>query len=249
MRGPLMLIIARARRRPGRWLLPVVGIALAAGFAGAVAVEGTVAGDRAARVSLGTLHELDRAFSVTYQGELTPGVRTQALAAVGQTGFGPPTSVVLLNPVRLSGVVVRPAAVDPLSRWVDATTATAARRLGPCLPARCPVLAAGGRLGRTTLDAAGVHMVVVGRAELTSAAPLGFVPSEAADEPPVVLTGDVRGLSALPGLSGVYRGDRLAAQVRGYEVCVRLDGSNRVERPRLAVGDVGPERDVLRRGH
>ena len=205
MRAPLMLIIARARRRPGRWLLPVVGIALAAGFAGAVAVEGTVAGDRAARVSLGTLHELDRAFSVTYQGELTPGVRTQALAAVGQTGFGPPTSVVLLNPVRLSGVVVRPAAVDPLSRWVDATTATAARRLGPCLPARCPVLAAGGRLGRTTLDAAGVHMVVVGRAELTSAAPLGFVPSEAADEPPVVLTGDVRGLSALPGLSGVYR--------------------------------------------
>ena len=90
MRAPLMLIIARARRRPGRWLLPVVGIALAAGFAGAVAVEGTVAGDRAARVSLGTLHELDRAFSVTYQGELTPGVRTQALAAVGQTGFGPP---------------------------------------------------------------------------------------------------------------------------------------------------------------
>ena len=196
MRGPLMLIIARARRRPGRWLLPVVGIALAAGFAGAVVVEGTIAGDRAARVALGSLTQLDRTFSVTYQGELTPGVRTQALAAVGQTGFGPPTGVVLLNPVRLSGVVVRPAAVDPLSRWVAdpaGPAGHAARRLGPCLPARCPVLAAGGRLGRTTLDAAGVHMVVVGRAELTSAAPLGFVPSEAADEPPVVLTGDLPG--------------------------------------------------------
>ncbi len=202
IRGPLMLIVARARRRPGRWLLPVLGIALAAGFAGAVAAEGTVAGDRAARVSLHSLTPVDRTFSVTYQGELTPAVRAQALAAVGQTGFGPATGVALLNPVRLSGVVVRPAAVDPLSRWVAGTTV---RHLGPCLPARCPVLAVGGRRGPTTLDTAGVHMVVVGRAELTSAAPLGFLPGHAAGEPPVVLTGDLPGLSGLEGLSGVYR--------------------------------------------
>ena len=80
MRASLMLIIARARRRPGRWLLAVVGVALAAGFAGAVAAEGTIAGDQAARVALRSLHELDRTFSVTYQGELTPAVRAQAIA-------------------------------------------------------------------------------------------------------------------------------------------------------------------------
>jgi hypothetical protein len=31
------LVLARARRRPGRWLLMVVGLALATAFAGAVA--------------------------------------------------------------------------------------------------------------------------------------------------------------------------------------------------------------------
>ena len=38
--APLSLAAARARRRPGRWLLPALGVALAAAFAGAVAAEG-----------------------------------------------------------------------------------------------------------------------------------------------------------------------------------------------------------------
>jgi hypothetical protein len=202
IQGPLMLIAARARRRLQRWLLPVLGIALAAGFAGAVAAEGTIAGDQAARAALRTLSPLDRTFSVTLQDVLTPEARARAVAALDETGFGTPTAVVLLNPVRLSGVVVRPAALDPPSRWVVGKALT---RLGPCRPTDCPVVVAGGALGPTTLTAAGVHMTVVGRAGLASAVPLGFAPSQAPDEPPVVLTGDVAGLSALPGLSGVYR--------------------------------------------
>ena len=47
--APLALAAARARRRPRRWLLPALGIALPTVFAGAVAVTGAVAGDQAAR--------------------------------------------------------------------------------------------------------------------------------------------------------------------------------------------------------
>ncbi len=47
--GPLSLVAARARRRPGRWLWPVLGLTLAVAFACAVAGEATIAGDRAAR--------------------------------------------------------------------------------------------------------------------------------------------------------------------------------------------------------
>ena len=46
--APLTLAAARARRRPGRWLLCFVGIAVATAFAGAVLGEGTVVSDRAA---------------------------------------------------------------------------------------------------------------------------------------------------------------------------------------------------------
>jgi hypothetical protein len=202
MRGPLLLIAARARRRPQRWLLPALGIALAAGFAGAVAAEGTIAGDQAGRAALRSLSPLDRTFSITVQDVLTPSARAQAIAALDETGFGTPTAVVLLNRVRLSGAVVRPAAINPLSRWVGGH---ALARLAPCRAAGCPVVVAGGALGATTLTAAGVHMSVVGRTQLGSAAPLGFTPSQAPDESPVVLTDDVTGLGTLPGLGGVYR--------------------------------------------
>ena len=47
LRATLQLVAARARRRPGRWLWPVLGLALAVAFACAVAGEATIAGDRA----------------------------------------------------------------------------------------------------------------------------------------------------------------------------------------------------------
>ncbi len=202
--GPLMLIAARIRRRPQRWLAPALGIALASGFAGAVAADGTIAGDQAARSVLSGLSPLDRAVTITWQGPVTAAVRAQAERALLGLGFGAParTDVVLLNPVRLSGVVVRPAAIYPLSRWASWGELA---RLGPCRPRSCPVLDATGTGAPAMLAAAGVRMLVVGRAALRSAAPLGFVPSKQGNQPPVVLTDDVEGLDALAGLSGVYR--------------------------------------------
>ncbi len=204
MRGlaaPLSLVGARARRRPGRWLLPALGIALAAAFAAGVAAEGTVAGDQGARSALAGLTPLDRAVRVTWLGAVTPGVAPEARALLSGLGLGAQTEVVLLNPVRLGGFVVRPAAIDPLARWVPGA---AARRLGRCAPAGCPMLDASGASVPSTLTTAGARVRVVGTAPLASAVPLAFSPL-AAGGPPVLVTGDVAGLERLPGLSGVYR--------------------------------------------
>ncbi len=199
--APLVLIAARVRRRPWRWLPAVAGLALATGFASAVAAEGTIAGDQAARTVLAASAPLQRAVAVSWQGHATPAVEDQARGLLTSVGLFTPTRVVLMNPVRLSGVVVRPAAISPLSSWVGGAQA---RTLGRCTERSCPVLLVGGRLGATRLDAFDVHLHVVGHEPLTSSVPLGFAPGSSGG-PPVVVTGDPRGLDHLAGLSGVYR--------------------------------------------
>jgi hypothetical protein len=196
-----MLAAARGRRRPVRWLLPALGIALAAAFAIGVAAQSQVAGDQAARSVLDKASPLDREVRVTWQGPVTPSVAGQARALIRGLGLGSPTEVVLMNPVRLGGVVVRPAAIAPLAPWL---TGSAVSRLGPCRPERCPMLLVGGGPVPSTLAAIGVRIQVAGSSSLRSAVPLGFVPSNA-DTTPVLVTWDVAGLEALPGLSGLYR--------------------------------------------
>ena len=199
--APLSLVVARGRRRPGRWLLPALGIALAASFLAGVAAEGAVAGDQGARAALAGLSPLDRTVRVTWQGVLTPSVEPTARRLLRGLGLGAPTEVVLLNPVRLRGVVVRPAAIDPLPRWL---AGDAARRLGRCGPADCPVLDASAGGVPATLGTAGARLRVLGASPLASAVPLAFSPL-AGGGPPALLTGDATGLARLPGLSGVYR--------------------------------------------
>ncbi len=196
-----MLVAARARRRPASWLLPALGIALAFAFAGAVAVDGVIAGDQAAHAQLGALSELDRTVRVSWQGALTPAVDRRARALLSGLRLGRQTQVVLLNPVRLSGVIVRPAAISPLEAWMPPA---AVGKLGPCRAGSCPMLqAAGGPVG-PVLAAAGVRIDVAAQGPLRSAAPLAF---ETASEGqwPLLISGDTAGLDALPGLSGVYR--------------------------------------------
>jgi hypothetical protein len=190
------LVAARARRRPGRWLLPALGIAVATAFAGIVAAEGTIAGDEAARDVLAGLAPLDRAVRVTWQGPVTPAVERHARSAI--QSLGPVTQVTLLNPVRLSGVIVRPAAVAPLDRWLSRAPA-----LASCRPENCPVYSAGGAALPGVLKAPGVRLVIAGKARLGSPAPLGFTPEPSS--PPVVLTSDVTGLARLPALTSIYR--------------------------------------------
>ena len=139
--APLMLAAARGRRRPARWLLPALGIALAAAFAAGVAAESQIASDESARSVLDRTSPLASEVRVTWQGPVSPGVADQARALLRGLGLGAQTEVVLMNPVRLDGVIVRPAAIAPLGRWLPALASTA---LGPCRPDRCPMLLAGG---------------------------------------------------------------------------------------------------------
>src|ERR1035441_7437543 len=72
--APLMLAAARGRRRPVRWLLPALGIALAVAFAAGVAAEAQIAGDLSARSVLEATSPLDSEVRVTWQGAVSPGV-------------------------------------------------------------------------------------------------------------------------------------------------------------------------------
>ncbi len=197
----LTLALARARRRPWRALAPALGIALAAAFIGAVWSEGTIAGEQAARSALAGLTPAQRAVTITWQGAAGAGVDRQARNALTGLGLGPTTTATLLNPVRLNGHVVRPAAVAPLTTW----TGTGVSAPGRCRPTACPVLLDGtGLRPGQALSAPGVHLGVTGIAGLRSAAPLGFIPGQTPG-PPVLLSSDPAGLERLSGLSSFYR--------------------------------------------
>jgi hypothetical protein len=188
-------------------LLPALGIALAAAFAAGVAAQAQIAGDQSARAVLGAASPLDSQVRVTWPGPVNPGVTDQALALLRGLGLGSPTEVLLMNQVRLDGVVVRPAAIAQLGRWLPGPSPG---RLGPCRPQGCPMLLVGGGPAPrvpSTLTAIGVRIQVVGSSPLTSAVPLGFAPLSGGvnGSGPVLVTWDVAGLDALPGLSGLYR--------------------------------------------
>src|SRR5579862_4158135 len=199
--APLMLVAARGRRRSARWLLPALGIALAAAFAAGVAAQAQIAGDQSARAVLDGASPLDSQVRVTWQGPVSPSVTDQARALLHGLGLGSPTEVLLLNPVRLGGVIVRPAAISSLGRWLPGPGPS---RLGPCTSERCPMVLAGGGPVPSILTAVGVRIQVVGSSPLGSAVPLGFAPSTAGAWP-VLVTWDVAGLDSVGGLSGLYR--------------------------------------------
>ena len=169
---------------------------MAVAFACGVAGEATIAGDQAARHTLARLGPLQRAVTLTQQGPASPAVDHRARSLLAGLGLPAPTRTVLLNPVRLSGRVVRLAAIAPLGAWTGPSA-------GRCRPRDCPVLRAGGSVQQRALRAPGVRVVIVGAGPLRSAVPLGFLPT--AHGQPLLLSGDVAGVSALPALSSVYR--------------------------------------------
>jgi hypothetical protein len=207
--APLTLVAARARHRPGRWVLPALGLALATAFAVAVAAEGVIAGDRAARAELAAPGPSGTSVRVTWQGPVTSAVDRRVLALLHSLGLPAPTRVVLLNPVRLGGRLVRPAAISPLRAWTKGAPAA-----GPCTVRRCAMLVAAGgpRAPAQQLRAVGIDLAVRGTTTLRSAAPLGFVPVRSLGYP-LLLTGDVAGLASLPGLSGIFRSQSWLTEV------------------------------------
>src|SRR3954453_9295676 len=199
--APLMLSAARARRRPGRWLAPALGIAIAAAFAGGVAAEGVVAGGPGGPSNPRGLSPPARTARVAWGGGPAPNVTREANGLFRGLGLGSRTDVVMLRPVRLDGVVVRLVAIGPLGRWLSRGPAT---RLGPCRSESCPMLSVGGKRPPSTLSTSGVHLHVVGSVDLSSSAPLGFTPTAGRGRP-LLVTGDPAGLQSLAGVSGAFR--------------------------------------------
>jgi hypothetical protein len=197
--GPFMVVAARVRRSRS-WILPTLALALVFGFAGAVASESLIVGDQAARAALRGLAPIDRTVRLVWEGPLTPYGVSTAERVFARLGVRHPTQVLLLNPVRLSDAIVHPVGISPIRRWLPSG---AVRSLGPCRPSDCPVLVAGRGRVPATLATAGVRMRVVGRVDLSSV-PLGYSPGALGDWP-ILVTGDVAGLGAIEGLSGVYR--------------------------------------------
>jgi hypothetical protein len=203
------VLVAGARDRPARWAWPLLGVAIAATFAGAVSAEAVVASDQAARSTLRGLPPLDRAVRITWQGPATPAAAQQARGLLSSVGLRDRTDVTLLNPVRLSGVVVRPAAIAPLGRWLPNT---AAGRLARCREQLCPMLLAAGAAVPSRLRAPGVRIDLSGAAPLRSDVPLGFALGSEGSWP-LVLSGDPAGLDQLAALSSVYRTNSWLAEV------------------------------------
>lgn len=182
----------------------MLGLVLAVAFACGVAAEGTIAGDRAARAVLAGLSPLQRAVTLTDQTPAHPAGATvdhRVRALLAALRLPVPTRALLLNPVRLSGEVVRLAAIDPQS---GAT--------GPCRARDCPVLLVGGSVRRSVLRAPGVRIRIAGRGRLSSAATLGFDPT--AHGQPLLVSGDVAGLGTLSALSSVYRTESWVSEPR-----------------------------------
>jgi hypothetical protein len=197
--GPFTVVVARARRSRN-WILPGLALALVVGFAGAAVSESVIVGDQSARAMLRRLDPVDRGVRLVWEGPLTAYGRRTANTVFTRFGVSRPTRVLLLNPVRLSGVVVHPVAISPLNRWLPAS---AIQKLGPCQAQQCNVLQASPGHVPPTLAAAGVRIQVVGRAALSDV-PLGYA-AGAEGATPVVVTADMTGLGSIDGLSGVYR--------------------------------------------
>jgi hypothetical protein len=98
--APVSIVLARARRRPRRWLLAGLGLALAAAFAGTVLAESTIAGDAGAHAALAAVAPQDRVVRVTWPALLNPEVQRTARALLAGLLPGAQTEVVLLNPGR-----------------------------------------------------------------------------------------------------------------------------------------------------
>ncbi len=209
--APAALALARLHRRPGRWLVPAAGLALATAFATAVAGEAAISGDRAARATLAAVSPTAAAIRITGHD---PGAPARALLA-GAPGVGPATAVTLFESLRLGGRVVQLAGITPLSRWAAPTPGPAA-----CAVRDCPLLGAGGAAPARSLALPGAGLRLAGRVRLTSAVPLGFRPfaagAYAAGEtppPPLLVSGDAAGLAHLPGLQSVFRTSTLVAEL------------------------------------
>lgn len=239
--APIALGVARARAAPARWLLPALGVALAAGLLGTAAGGGVVAGEQAARDAVSGLPPAGRTIRLTWSAGLPTGVDARGRALLRRMTPAPQTRSVLLlatavapagrpattSPVQLAGIA-------PLPRWVRLRSGRLPRT---CTPRRCEVVAAGGGRAPAVVERNGTRLVTVGRAVLTSAGPLGFTPARAgsaAGARPLLLAADPSAVDALTGFGSVFR-------THGWSAPMRTGG-----RPSWRLGELAARWNAVR---
>jgi hypothetical protein len=196
----------RVRARPGRALLVSAGVTVAVAFLAGVAGGSAVSEDLALRHALGTLPPAQRALRVAWSGQVAvggyAGLDRSAQRAVGSLTNEPVARSIEYADLNLGSGLIKLAAVGGLKSYVHLRSGRLPRA---CTPARCEVVQVGGSpVGR--IDKFGVHLSVVGTGTLTSLVPFGADGLETqstaggARPEPILLSGSVRGLGALPPL-------------------------------------------------
>lgn len=205
------LAYTRQRARPWRGALVAVGVAAAAAMLLSVYGGGTISADLKARQSIRDAPPAEQVVRVNWSGsELEGGIDAldaSASEAIAGIAAPPVARSLLLRETNLGGgrgAVL--AAVDDLGQWVALDSG---RFPGPCRPERCEVMQVIGE----PLDVRGArdaNVVRVGIGHLTSILPFGDLAGRRAaagafSQTPVLVTGDLRGLATLSGLSFVFR--------------------------------------------
>ena len=211
----LRLAASNLAGSPARRLLVGLGVAAGAAVLGASLAGSVVAADAKLSRTLGALPPVERSVHVAHfgiardrasYGDLDRTVQE----AVGPLQLGRPVRVLQFKEADVGGGLAILAAIDDAERWVQLRSGRLPRM---CTPRRCEVIRLGGA-GRVG-PADGFPIVVVGRAELSSALPFGRLLGVGGgrisevlnrkDSPPFLLAEGVEATAGLPRLSTTYR--------------------------------------------
>jgi hypothetical protein len=209
LRAITRVALTRIRANPFRGVLVAVGVAAASATLVGVQGGGLIAAEL--RAAVADAPPQARALTVRWAGSAPADgiadIDQAAREALTGLASGPVARSMLQRESNLDGRGVVLGAVDGVAQWVRLESG---RMPGPCLPQRCEVVRILGEPRQVT-GIAGARLAIVGTATLTSQVPFGDLAGDRqAQAPaftgtPVLLTGDTDGLSALPGLSFVYR--------------------------------------------
>jgi hypothetical protein len=216
---PFRLAAGRLAHRGERVALVGIGIAAGAALLAAVLAGSLVAQDRSLRRALGQVAPGDRTVRIVWGGIDGGGPNDPAmLNRVAQREIAPlvgtPTRAMLFRETESNGHLFDLGAIDGLGRYVHLRSG---RLPTQCRPARCEVVQFGGSGPIPRI--AGLNLVRVGRATLTSKLPLGTLITRetyanvlssallyhTAATPPLLLAEGVQGLAENEALSPTYR--------------------------------------------
>ncbi len=252
-RALIELTMRQHRSRPLRAIVVASGVAVATVVVSGILGGGLIAGDLSQREDLAGLPDTARSFRVTMVGTAPDAGLTapdrSARQALSQLSSTKPSRAIVFRETNLAGRGAILAGVDEIARWV---TLTAGRLPRACTPQRCEVVQVAGAPA-TPAVIPGARFVLVGSGHLQSATPLGR--DRLTGNSPLLVAGDTAGLSALPGVSFVYRSTIWTSPVdpdalHTWNVPALLDNTARAAGVVEAITEsdlqlTGPTREIL----